>query len=173
LITGSRDTGTYSILLGIRNTTDFQPFLAARHGALLNEDGSSVEALERKDGLFGREEGSLSETKVGFLRTDDGLLEIEDESLVETEVGLFETEDDSSFGTEDGCLFGTAGEGLLETKDEGLFEGVDGLFTRDDGPSVEAEEEHCMVESAGFLDRVGVAGLEEGVVTFKAGLGQA
>jgi hypothetical protein len=146
----------------------------------LNEDGSSVEALERKDGLFGREEGSLSETKVGFLRTDDGLLEIEDESLVETEVGLFETEDDSSFGTEDRCLFGTedgwletAGEGLLETKDEGLFEGVDGLFTRDDGPSVEAEEEHRMVESAGFLDRVGVAGLEEGVVTFEAGLGQA
>jgi hypothetical protein len=135
-----------------------QPFLAARHGFLLNEDGSFEEAFERRDGLEGRDEGSLSET----------------------EVGLFETEDDSSFGTGDGCLFEAEGgrletedEGLLETEDESLFEGVDGFFTSDDAPTEEVEEEHCIVENAGFLDKVGVAGLEEGVLTFEAGLGQA
>jgi hypothetical protein len=160
--------------------TSLQPFLAARHGFLLNADGSSEDELERNDGLFGREEGSVSETEVGLLRTDDGLLETEDESLVETGVGLLETDYDSSFRTEDGCLFETEDgwletedEGLLGTEDDGLFEEGDGLSTRDDTATGEAEEEHFMVVIPGFLDNVGVVGLEEGVLSIEAGLGQA
>jgi hypothetical protein len=89
-----------------------QPFLAARHGFLLN-GADSPESPEE-----------TPEIEDGFLDTEDGLLE--------TEGGLLETEDDESlFETEnDEESLADEGEGFLE--EEG-----DGLLTSDDAPARE------------------------------------
>jgi hypothetical protein len=109
-----------------------QPFLAARHGFLLN-GADSPESPEE-----------TPEIEDGFLDTEDGLLE--------TEGGLLETEDDESlFETEnDEESLADEGEGFLE--EEG-----DGLLTSDDAPAREEWAEgydDCVDEKADFLDNV-------------------
>jgi hypothetical protein len=110
----------------------------------------------------------------GLLDTEDGLLETE-EGLTEVEDELVETGDDSLLETED--------DGLPEAKDdESLAEEVesvpgegDGLSTSDDAPVEEEEREEdkdCTDEKAGFLDNVGTAGLELGVVVFDKDFGR-
>jgi hypothetical protein len=145
----SSSADIYLSLLENFGTDILQPFLAARHGFLLNDDGSSEEMLERKDGLLGREEGSLVEAA-------DGLLGTEDESSFGTEVGcLFETEDgllktgDGLLETEGEGWFETEGESLVETEDEslsgtegeGLVKEGDGLFTIKVGLTEEERDE--------------------------------
>jgi hypothetical protein len=53
--------------LEVEVSADIQPFLAARHGFLLEDDGSFEATADRKDSLEGREDGSLVEREVGLL----------------------------------------------------------------------------------------------------------
>jgi hypothetical protein len=139
-----------------------QPFLAARHGFLLNgaDSPESPEVTpEIEDGFLDTEDGSSLEEE-----DDRGLFE--DESLVEEGDNLLETGDESLFEEE---------EDLLETDDEESFlkEEGDGLLARDDVLIEEEEREEaedCIDESAGFLDSTGVAGLEERLADLGGGL---
>jgi hypothetical protein len=134
--TESRNIDT-PCLFGSRNIQHIlQPFLAARHGFLLNDDDSpeetSDEVVEKEDGFLGTADASLLETE------DKGLLETEDKGLLETE------DDESVFETED--------ESFLETEDEGLLETEDDLLeTDDDGNSAEEGEGFLEEEGDGLL----------------------
>jgi hypothetical protein len=138
-----------------------QPFLAARHGFLLNEDGSPDKTSE--------------EAPKEDVDREDELDGTEDDLLVTK--GLLETADDESvFETEDGCLVEEE-DGLLETEDGSFLEEEegDGLLTRDDVLIEEEEreeDEDCTDENAGFLDNVGAAGLERGPVTVDEDFGE-
>jgi hypothetical protein len=163
------------VVCSIPKSHILQPFFAARHGFLLNDDGSSEEAAEEDVERASEKGYGLLETEdEGLLDTEDGLLETE-EGLTEVEDELVETGDDSLLETED--------DGLPEAKDdESLAEEVesvpgegDGLSTSDDAPVEEEEREEdkdCTDEKAGFLDNVGTAGLELGVVVFDKDFGR-
>jgi hypothetical protein len=142
-----------------------QPFLAARHGFLLNGEDSPESPeetpdigvlLEIEDSLFAAEDGSSLEEE------DDDRGLFEGESLVEEANGLLKIEDEGLLETDDDEVLAEEGESFFE--EEG-----DSLSTTDDVP-VDEEVEDCIDENAGFLDNVGVVDFKADAICFGDGL---